>query len=178
MSLSQAYYTACAKPISPKCDAFLPYFPLESSCQVLLSRFSSCDVCLSEIWQQFVSSPGALPFGSHCSFEQDSCGWSVSNQPLAWRRVAGDALLEKEDMQGVTLQSTPGWLRVCVYVCVWNIPFSDFITSPLVNLFPLWWIIVLWRLSIYPDFSPHVSHCLVWKLNFLMSNVACFIYYL
>uniref|UniRef100_A0A4W6FEE9 Tyrosine-protein kinase receptor n=1 Tax=Lates calcarifer TaxID=8187 RepID=A0A4W6FEE9_LATCA len=51
---------------------------------------------------------GALPFGSHCSFEQDSCGWSVSNQPLAWRRVAGDALLEKEDMQGVTLQSTPG----------------------------------------------------------------------
>ncbi|XP_028420954.1 tyrosine-protein kinase receptor isoform X1 [Perca flavescens] len=51
---------------------------------------------------------GALPFGSHCSFEQDACGWSVSNQHLAWRRVAGDKLLEKEDMQGVTLQSTPG----------------------------------------------------------------------
>uniref|UniRef100_A0A8C9YST6 Tyrosine-protein kinase receptor n=1 Tax=Sander lucioperca TaxID=283035 RepID=A0A8C9YST6_SANLU len=51
---------------------------------------------------------GALPFGSHCSFEQDACGWSVSNQHLAWRRVAGGKLLEKEDMQGVTLQSTPG----------------------------------------------------------------------
>ncbi|XP_078134251.1 tyrosine-protein kinase receptor [Sander vitreus] len=50
----------------------------------------------------------ALPFGSHCSFEQDACGWSVSNQHLAWRRVAGDKLLEKEDIQGVTLQSTPG----------------------------------------------------------------------
>ncbi|XP_032356168.1 tyrosine-protein kinase receptor isoform X2 [Etheostoma spectabile] len=51
---------------------------------------------------------GALPFGSHCSFEQDACGWSVSHQHFAWRRVAGDKLLEKEDMQGVTLQSTPG----------------------------------------------------------------------
>ncbi|KAM6917254.1 tyrosine-protein kinase receptor [Lycodopsis pacificus] len=51
---------------------------------------------------------GALPFGSHCSFEQDACGWSVSNQHSAWRRVAGDDLLEKEDMQGVTLQRTPG----------------------------------------------------------------------
>uniref|UniRef100_A0A8C4HWV6 Tyrosine-protein kinase receptor n=1 Tax=Dicentrarchus labrax TaxID=13489 RepID=A0A8C4HWV6_DICLA len=50
----------------------------------------------------------ALPFGSYCSFERDACGWSVSNQHSAWRRVAGDELLEKEDMQGVTLQSTPG----------------------------------------------------------------------
>uniref|UniRef100_A0A665VTR3 Tyrosine-protein kinase receptor n=1 Tax=Echeneis naucrates TaxID=173247 RepID=A0A665VTR3_ECHNA len=52
---------------------------------------------------------GALPFGSHCSFEQDTCGWSVSNHHSAWRRVAGDELLEREDMQGVTLQSTPGY---------------------------------------------------------------------
>ncbi|XP_070698288.1 tyrosine-protein kinase receptor isoform X1 [Pempheris klunzingeri] len=52
---------------------------------------------------------GALPFGSHCSFEQDACGWSVSNQRSAWRLVAGDELLEKEDMKGVTLQSTPGY---------------------------------------------------------------------
>ncbi|KAM7375897.1 hypothetical protein PAMP_005659 [Pampus punctatissimus] len=51
---------------------------------------------------------GALPFGSHCSFEWDACGWSVSKQRSAWRRVAGDKLLEVEDMQGVTLQSTPG----------------------------------------------------------------------
>ncbi|KAM9842943.1 tyrosine-protein kinase receptor [Aulostomus maculatus] len=51
---------------------------------------------------------GALPFGSHCSFDQDACGWSVSNQHMAWRRVAGEELLEREDMQGVTLQSTPG----------------------------------------------------------------------
>ncbi|XP_023249508.1 ALK tyrosine kinase receptor-like isoform X1 [Seriola lalandi dorsalis] len=51
---------------------------------------------------------GALPFGSHCSFEQDTCGWSLSNKHSAWRRVAGDELLEREDMQGVTLQSTPG----------------------------------------------------------------------
>ncbi|KAI3367697.1 hypothetical protein L3Q82_026537, partial [Scortum barcoo] len=51
---------------------------------------------------------GALPFGSQCSFEQDACGWSLSNQHSAWKRVAGDELLEKEDMQGVTLQSTPG----------------------------------------------------------------------
>ncbi|XP_068582381.1 tyrosine-protein kinase receptor [Cebidichthys violaceus] len=51
---------------------------------------------------------GALPFGSHCSFEQDACGWSVSNQHWAWRRVAGDELLDKEDMQGVALQRTPG----------------------------------------------------------------------
>ncbi|XP_049917569.1 tyrosine-protein kinase receptor [Epinephelus moara] len=51
---------------------------------------------------------GTLPFGSHCSFEQDACGWSVSNQHSAWRRVAGNELLEREDMQGVALQSTPG----------------------------------------------------------------------
>ncbi|KAK2891815.1 tyrosine-protein kinase receptor [Channa argus] len=51
---------------------------------------------------------GPLPFGSHCSFEQDACGWSVSNHHTAWRRVAGAELLEKEDMQGVTLQRTPG----------------------------------------------------------------------
>ncbi|KAF7652742.1 hypothetical protein LDENG_00092870 [Lucifuga dentata] len=50
----------------------------------------------------------ALPFGSHCSFEQDSCGWSVSNQHLAWRRVAGDELMQRENMQGITLQRTPG----------------------------------------------------------------------
>ncbi|XP_068194424.1 tyrosine-protein kinase receptor [Antennarius striatus] len=50
----------------------------------------------------------ALPFGSHCSFERDVCGWSVTNQHSAWRRMAGDKLLEREDMQGVTLQSTPG----------------------------------------------------------------------
>ncbi|XP_039993270.1 leukocyte tyrosine kinase receptor [Xiphias gladius] len=51
---------------------------------------------------------GGLPFGSYCSFEQDTCGWSVSNKHSTWSRVAGDELLEKEDMQGVTLQSTPG----------------------------------------------------------------------
>uniref|UniRef100_A0A3Q3WEV5 Tyrosine-protein kinase receptor n=1 Tax=Mola mola TaxID=94237 RepID=A0A3Q3WEV5_MOLML len=49
-----------------------------------------------------------LPFGSHCSFERDACGWSVSNQHSAWRRIAGDECLERDDMQGVTLQSTPG----------------------------------------------------------------------
>ncbi|XP_078145677.1 tyrosine-protein kinase receptor [Centroberyx gerrardi] len=57
----------------------------------------------------------ALPFGAHCSFERDACGWSVSRQPSAWRRVAGDELMEIEDTQGVTLQSTPGhflFLRV------------------------------------------------------------------
>ncbi|XP_061751814.1 tyrosine-protein kinase receptor isoform X1 [Nerophis ophidion] len=51
---------------------------------------------------------GALPFGSHCSFEQDACGWSVSKLHSAWRRVASDELLQKEDMQGLTLKSTPG----------------------------------------------------------------------
>nr|XP_046268451.1 leukocyte tyrosine kinase receptor isoform X2 [Scatophagus argus] len=51
---------------------------------------------------------GVLPFGSHCSFEHDACGWSVSNQHSAWKRVAGDQLLEREDMQSVTLQRTPG----------------------------------------------------------------------
>ncbi|XP_063764597.1 tyrosine-protein kinase receptor isoform X2 [Eleginops maclovinus] len=51
---------------------------------------------------------GALPFGSHCSFEQDACGWSVSKQHSGWRRVEGEDLLEKKDMQGVALQSTPG----------------------------------------------------------------------
>ncbi|XP_027855967.1 tyrosine-protein kinase receptor isoform X1 [Xiphophorus couchianus] len=50
----------------------------------------------------------ALPFGSYCSFESDSCGWSRSSQHSGWRRVAGDELLQKQDMQGVTLQRTPG----------------------------------------------------------------------
>ncbi|XP_054909291.1 tyrosine-protein kinase receptor isoform X3 [Poeciliopsis prolifica] len=50
----------------------------------------------------------ALPFGSYCSFESDSCGWSGSSQHSGWRRVAGDELLQKQDMQGVTLQRTPG----------------------------------------------------------------------
>ncbi|KAM9354854.1 tyrosine-protein kinase receptor [Pholidichthys leucotaenia] len=49
----------------------------------------------------------ALPFGSYCTFELDSCGWSVSNQLSGWRRVAGDELKEK-DMHGVTLQQTQG----------------------------------------------------------------------
>ncbi|KAM8916466.1 tyrosine-protein kinase receptor isoform 1-T1 [Spinachia spinachia] len=51
---------------------------------------------------------GALPFGSYCSFEEDECGWSFSNEHSAWRRVAGHELLERQDMQGVTLQRTPG----------------------------------------------------------------------
>ncbi|PWA16479.1 hypothetical protein CCH79_00004382 [Gambusia affinis] len=50
----------------------------------------------------------ALPFGSYCSFESDSCGWSGSSQHSGWRRVAGDELLQKQNMQGVTLQRTPG----------------------------------------------------------------------
>ncbi|KAM3871246.1 tyrosine-protein kinase receptor [Diretmus argenteus] len=57
----------------------------------------------------------ALPFGSHCSFERDACGWSGSSQRSAWRRVAGDELMEKDDTPGLTLQSTPGhflFLRV------------------------------------------------------------------
>ncbi|KAM9708490.1 tyrosine-protein kinase receptor [Menidia menidia] len=49
----------------------------------------------------------ALPFGSYCSFEWNSCGWSPSSQHLGWRRMAGVELLNK-DMQGVTLQRTPG----------------------------------------------------------------------
>ncbi|XP_077413872.1 tyrosine-protein kinase receptor isoform X2 [Vanacampus margaritifer] len=51
---------------------------------------------------------GLMPFSSHCSFEQDACGWSVSKQLSAWRRVAGDELLRREDTQGLTLSSTPG----------------------------------------------------------------------
>ncbi|XP_056151361.1 tyrosine-protein kinase receptor [Lampris incognitus] len=51
----------------------------------------------------------ALPFGSYCSFEQDQCGWSVSKQHSAWRRVAGEDLMEREDMRGIALQSTPGY---------------------------------------------------------------------
>ncbi|XP_030575436.1 tyrosine-protein kinase receptor isoform X2 [Archocentrus centrarchus] len=50
----------------------------------------------------------ALPFGSYCSFDGDSCGWSASSQHLSWRRVAGDELLERKDMQGVALQHTQG----------------------------------------------------------------------
>ncbi|XP_076021679.1 tyrosine-protein kinase receptor [Genypterus blacodes] len=50
----------------------------------------------------------ALPFGSHCSFERGSCGWSVHGQHSAWRRVAGDEVMEREDVRGITLQSTPG----------------------------------------------------------------------
>ncbi|XP_028293415.1 tyrosine-protein kinase receptor isoform X2 [Gouania willdenowi] len=50
----------------------------------------------------------ALPFGSYCSFEGDSCGWSVNDQHVGWRRVAGDEMLERGDMQGVSLQHTPG----------------------------------------------------------------------
>uniref|UniRef100_A0AAQ6IGE1 receptor protein-tyrosine kinase n=1 Tax=Anabas testudineus TaxID=64144 RepID=A0AAQ6IGE1_ANATE len=51
---------------------------------------------------------GALPFGSHCSFEQDTCGWSMSSHNLAWRRAAADELLEKENMHDITLQRTLG----------------------------------------------------------------------
>ncbi|XP_051942130.1 tyrosine-protein kinase receptor isoform X1 [Hippocampus zosterae] len=51
---------------------------------------------------------GSLPFGTHCSFEQDACGWSVSKQQSAWRRVAGEELLQREDMHSLTLRSTPG----------------------------------------------------------------------
>ncbi|XP_057714988.1 tyrosine-protein kinase receptor [Corythoichthys intestinalis] len=51
---------------------------------------------------------GSMPFGSHCTFEQDACGWSVSNRRSTWRRVAGDELLLREDMRGIALGSTPG----------------------------------------------------------------------
>lgn len=70
--------------------------------------YFSCDICVSEIFEWCASSPGGLPFGSHCSFEQDACGWSVSYNDSAWRRVTGDELLAKEDMHGSTLQKTPG----------------------------------------------------------------------
>ncbi|XP_040925006.1 tyrosine-protein kinase receptor isoform X2 [Betta splendens] len=48
------------------------------------------------------SAPGAAPFGSHCSFEEDACGWSVSDHYGAWRRVAGEELPDSEDVLGVT----------------------------------------------------------------------------
>uniref|UniRef100_A0AAX7U189 Tyrosine-protein kinase receptor n=1 Tax=Astatotilapia calliptera TaxID=8154 RepID=A0AAX7U189_ASTCA len=50
----------------------------------------------------------ALPFGSYCSFDGDSCGWSMSNQHSGWRRVAGDELMKRKDMQGFALQRTQG----------------------------------------------------------------------
>ncbi|XP_049595358.1 tyrosine-protein kinase receptor isoform X1 [Syngnathus scovelli] len=51
---------------------------------------------------------GSMPFGSYCSFEQDACGWSVSKQQSAWSRVSGGELLQKKDMRGLTLSTTPG----------------------------------------------------------------------
>uniref|UniRef100_A0A3B3BNF5 Tyrosine-protein kinase receptor n=1 Tax=Oryzias melastigma TaxID=30732 RepID=A0A3B3BNF5_ORYME len=50
-----------------------------------------------------------LPFGSYCSFDWDLCGWSAISQHSGWRRVAGNELLDKENMQGITLQRTPGY---------------------------------------------------------------------
>jgi len=54
--------------------------------------------------------PDGLPFGSYCSFERDVCGWSVSNQPAAWRRVTGQRMMEREegDLPGDVLRRTPG----------------------------------------------------------------------
>lgn len=52
--------------------------------------------------------PDGLPFGSYCSFDWDLCGWSAISQHSGWRRVAGNELLDKENMQGITLQRTPG----------------------------------------------------------------------
>ncbi|XP_041668611.1 leukocyte tyrosine kinase receptor isoform X2 [Cheilinus undulatus] len=49
-----------------------------------------------------------LFFGSHCSFELDACGWSVSNHHSGWRRVTGEEFLEDNEMQGVALQQTQG----------------------------------------------------------------------
>ena len=51
----------------------------------------------------------ALPLGSHCSFERDACGWSVSTQPTSWRRVTGQQMMETGvDPQGDGLSRTPG----------------------------------------------------------------------
>ncbi|KAG7271486.1 hypothetical protein CRUP_018520, partial [Coryphaenoides rupestris] len=64
-----------------------------------------------------------LPSGSHCSFERDVCGWSVSNQHAAWRRVTGQQMMEREgdDPPGDVLRRTPGHflvlrLRFSLYV--------------------------------------------------------------
>ncbi|CAL8300415.1 unnamed protein product [Boreogadus saida] len=58
----------------------------------------------------------ALPLGSHCSFERDACGWSVSTQPTSWRRLTGQQMMETGvDPQGDGLRRTPGhflFLRV------------------------------------------------------------------
>ncbi len=126
--------------------------------------FSSCDLCFSQIWFQSSSSPGALLFGSHCSFEQDACGWSLSNQHSAWRRVAGDELLEKEDMQGVTLQSTPGWQCVCVCVCVCSTCEMSILTPhTLILLRSFLWVSShsnYFGVERLPNFfSSHISHC-------------------
>uniref|UniRef100_A0A8C7YVV8 Tyrosine-protein kinase receptor n=1 Tax=Oryzias sinensis TaxID=183150 RepID=A0A8C7YVV8_9TELE len=50
-----------------------------------------------------------FPFGSYCSFDWDLCGWSAISQHSGWRRIAGNELLHKENMQGITLQRTPGY---------------------------------------------------------------------
>ena len=53
--------------------------------------------------------PDALPLGSHCSFERDACGWSVSTQPTSWRRLTGQQMMEtRVDPQGDGLRRTPG----------------------------------------------------------------------
>ncbi|KAM6973240.1 tyrosine-protein kinase receptor-like [Aplochiton taeniatus] len=50
----------------------------------------------------------ALPLGSHCSFEGNACGWSVSREPFSWKRVSRDELTERGDIMGSALHSTPG----------------------------------------------------------------------
>nr|XP_055027983.1 tyrosine-protein kinase receptor [Misgurnus anguillicaudatus] len=50
----------------------------------------------------------ALPFGSYCSFESGTCGWSVSNSQSTWKRVSGEQLSESSDLLGTMLQNTKG----------------------------------------------------------------------
>uniref|UniRef100_A0A672NPS4 ALK tyrosine kinase receptor-like n=1 Tax=Sinocyclocheilus grahami TaxID=75366 RepID=A0A672NPS4_SINGR len=50
----------------------------------------------------------SLPLGSYCSFELDSCGWSVADSLSSWRLVSGQQLNEDTDLLGTTLQNTQG----------------------------------------------------------------------
>lgn len=68
----------------------------------------------------------SLPEGSHCSFEEGPCGWTLNETAASpWSIRGFNEMIQDDSFVGSTLQATRGRFLVvlsysfCVYVCMY-----------------------------------------------------------
>lgn len=93
----------------------------------------------------------SLPEGSHCSFEEGPCGWTLNETAASPWSIRGFTDMTQDDsFVGSTLQTTGGRFLIvfsysaCVCVCIYTIP----LTLVFLNCFKIFAIIGKWTLAL------------------------------